>query len=356
VRWVYSKQSVGEQKAVTRNGNPTAVKSAEPHLRAVNSMYSHNSQVLHPPWVYFQARCNRRGSTPTNSQRSLEPSLDSTIMFKHIRRSAAVRRKTRRPEVYGVPNPRFEFTSDEFASPVVDSQRSLLSQELASPPGSRLAAKRGVEIVNLAESENVSLLDLDNNVRKFDIDRFPRQRRTLQESKRESNVAKAQRSTCELEEDASPESETMEFVTVRRASAKAPALLLPPIAYQRSQALVLKRQDLRAVESELATTAAKMQNMVAARSGLEEQDDGEVPGAFIDEDEDSYAEREGRRLLMFTIDKKMNLCQQTLDDMEASRVHLEAEFDTLLEQYLDDLERAVRDDLTIDAKLAVWWA
>jgi hypothetical protein len=56
------------------------------------------------------------------------------------------------------------------------------------------------------------------------------------------------------------------------------------------------RQDLRAAESDLATTAAEMDNLVVARNELEESDGREVPGAFFDDD--AYADRERRLLLM----------------------------------------------------------
>lgn len=156
----------------------------------------------------------------------------------------------------------------------------------------------------------------------------------------------------------------MRFITLRKPGAKVHAhtLLLTPVAKKRLQTLVLKRQDLRAVESELATTDAKMQNLAAAKNELEEQDERKVPGAFFDEH--SYAEKERRRSLMLMIERKISICRGDLEDLELQRPHLAAEVDTLLEQHLDDLERAVRDNVAVPSPMvntndrrqaAVWW-
>lgn len=61
------------------------------------------------------------------------------------------------------------------------------------------------------------------------------------------------------------------------------------------------RQDLKAIQSELATTAAEMDNLIAAQNELEEQDYREVPVTFLDDD--AYADRERRQLLMASIRK-----------------------------------------------------
>jgi hypothetical protein len=116
------------------------------------------------------------------------------------------------------------------------------------------------------------------------------------------------------------------------------------------------------VESELAMTTAKMQNLVTARSELQEQDEHEVPGAFFDEH--SCAEKERRRMLMRTLERKISICREALEDLELQRPHLAAEFDTLQEQHFDDLERAMRDVLAVPSPMindkdlrqaAVWW-
>lgn len=125
------------------------------------------------------------------------------------------------------------------------------------------------------------------------------------------------------------------------------ARLLTPIVYQKTQALIHARQDLRAVESELATTTAEMENLVAAKCELEGQDGWEVPGAFLDDE--AYTDKERLRLLTATIDKKINFAKQTLEFLKAQRPRLEADFEALQEQYFDDLERAVRDDAAATA-------
>lgn len=62
-------------------------------------------------------------------------------------------------------------------------------------------------------------------------------------------------------------------------------------------------------------------------------------------DDDAYAEKERRRLLMTTIKKKIRFCELTLEDLEAQKPRLEADLEALQEQFFDDLEQAVRDDL-----------
>lgn len=86
-----------------------------------------------------------------------------------------------------------------------------------------------------------------------------------------------------------------------------------------------------------------MDNLVAAQNELEEQDYREVSGAFLDDN--AYADRERRQLLMATIKKKIRFCELTLEDCEAQRPRLKADVEALREQFLDDLERAVRDDV-----------
>lgn len=156
--------------------------------------------------------------------------------------------------------------------------------------------------------------------------------------------------------------EAAKLITLQTPSRKLRALLLPPCTFQRTQALVHARQDLRAVESELTTTAAELRNLIAAKSELEELDDREIPGAFFGDD--AYADRERRRLLMATLERKIGLCEQGLEDLEALRPRLEADLEALQEQFLDDLERAVRDDVATKASISkvedsgkscIWW-
>lgn len=86
-----------------------------------------------------------------------------------------------------------------------------------------------------------------------------------------------------------------------------------------------------------------MDNLVAAQNELEGQDHRQVPGTFLDDD--AYADNERRQLLMASIKKKIRFCELTLEDSEVQRPQLEAEVEALQEQFLDDLERAVRDDV-----------
>lgn len=135
----------------------------------------------------------------------------------------------------------------------------------------------------------------------------------------------------------------MKFITIHTSNQQLQALLLPPFTHQRTRALVHARQDLRAVVSELTTTAAEMDNLVVAQNELEKQNCRGVPGAFLDEE--AYADRKRRWLLMTTIEKKIRFCELTLEDHEAQRPRLEADLEALQEQFFDDLKRVVRDDL-----------
>jgi hypothetical protein len=142
----------------------------------------------------------------------------------------------------------------------------------------------------------------------------------------------------------------MKLVTLRKPNNKLQALLLTPTTYQQTQALIHARQDLRAAESELTTTTAELENLVAAKSALEEQDGREVPGAFLDDE--SYADRERRRLLMSAIERKISFCRQTLEYLGVQRPRLEADFEALQERFFDDLERAVRVDVAAKSSVS----
>jgi len=271
-------------------------------------------------------------------------------MFKRLRRklAGAARNKTKRPEVCAATTSLLESTSGASTSSR-ESLNLLPSDKLMLLPEPKVVAGLGAEINDLSKSESVSHLRPENRLQLDDdgpADTYRRQKVTLQEKKREDSVVKVRKSSWELEERVPSDGpETMRFVTLRKPHSRNHALLLTPFVYRRSQALVHTRQDLRAVESELTTTAAEMQNLVAAKGALEDEDDREVPGAFFDDD--GYAAKERRRLLMTTIDKKTNICKAKLEDLEAQRPQLAAELDTLQEQYLDNLERAVRDDLAV---------
>jgi len=72
-----------------------------------------------------------------------------------------------------------------------------------------------------------------------------------------------------------------------------------------------------------------------------------MPRAFFDDD--TYTDRERRRLLIATIQKKASFARQTLEYLEAQKPRLEADLEALQEKLFDDLERAVRDDVAANA-------
>lgn len=288
-------------------------------------------------------------------------------MFKRFKRklASAAHKRPRRNTVYDVsPRPGFETSSD--GSPRPDTCKRILPQERGSPPQPGIGAWPDARVKNkkLAKPKDVCHFKLDNDDGKPpSLEIGPPPGPKDKEIDDPQCPVSAQSNIDQQEvEDTLIEHEAAKLITLQTPSRKLPALLLLPCTFQRTQALVHARQDLRAVESELATTAAELRNLVAARLELEEHDGLEVPGAF--HDDDAYAERERRRLLMSTLERKIVLCEQDLEDLEARRLRLEADLETLQEQFLDDLERAVRDDVSAKAsvskvggseKSCIWW-
>jgi len=286
-------------------------------------------------------------------------------MFKSIRRKlvAATRRKSQRTEVYAVPKPRLDTASDGSPSPK-DSRKPLLPKELQIPQGPKPAADRGADVNHLVKSEAIPFPNLDRGEPYGDdVVNDPRPQASNQEIKHDEFLIKPPSHPGDLEEEEdSSKSEAMKFITIRNPSREIQALLLTPLMYQRTRALVHARQDLRATESELATTATEMDNLVSAKKELEEQDDRGVPGAFLDDE--AYADRERRQLLRSTIEKKIGSCARALKNLEREKRRFVAGFETRQEQYFKVLERAVRDDAS--AKMlplevedpgnsAIWW-
>lgn len=306
---------------------------------------------------------SHRHAPISNSQPNNLFSVSST-MLKRIRRklAAATRRKPPRAEVYAVPKSRLDSASDGSLSPR-DSRKPLLSEKFHSQQEPRLSAKRGADSNHIAKSEDVSHLTLHHGEpHGNDVKSYPRPQVATQEIKPEKTLIKSPSHHSELEERDSSESEVMKFITIGKPGREVRALLLTPLMYQRIQALVHARQDLRATESELATTAAELNNLVVAKNELEEQDDCEVPGSFFDDD--AYADRERRRLLLSTIEKKIGFCAKALEDLGRERPRCVAGVETQQKQYLDILERAVRDDRSADVlplkvenpgNSAIWW-
>lgn len=243
-----------------------------------------------------------------------------------------------------------------------DPWKRILPKKRASSPRQGLRKKRRTGVENLARPGNASQLEPDSDgckapcagVSNLNLDSDDR---TVTcgaihpppESKNRGDdnpqpCVKTQSSSRQQEaHNSSIENEDMRFITIQALNQQHRALLLPSFAYQRTRALVYARHDLRAVKSELATTAAELDNLVSAQNELEEQDHREVPGAFLDEN--AYVARERLLLLMNSVKKKIRFCELTLKDSEAQRPRLEAEFEALQEQFFDDVERAVRDDL-----------
>lgn len=285
-------------------------------------------------------------------------------MFKRIRRklAATTRKKAQRAKVYASPKPRLEPASNGSPSPK-DSRKSLLPKELQIPQEPKPAANRGEDVNHLVKSEAVPFPNLDRGEPYGDdVVNDPRPQASNQEIKHDESLIETPSHPRDPKEENPSESTVMKFITIRNPSRKVQALLLTPLMYQRTRALVHARQDLRATESELATTAAEMDNLVSAKKELEEQDDREVPGAFFDDE--AYADRERRQLLRSTIEKRIGSCARALKDLEREKRRFVAEFETQQERHFDILERAVRDDASAKvlplevedpANSAIWW-
>lgn len=268
------------------------------------------------------------------------------IMLKNFRRKLAttaskVARRARAHAAFRRPT---DSSSD--GEPLPDPWKRILPRERASSPRPGLRKKRKTGVKKLAESEkNESHLKLDSDDRTApDVSIPPPPDVKEQEEVKPQSFARRQSSSRQQEaQDSIIGNEDMKIITIHTPNQQHRALLMPPFTYRRTRALVHARQDLRAVESELATTTTEMDNLVVAQNELEEQDYREVPGAFLDDN--AYADRERRQLLMTTIKKKIKFCELTLEDSEVQKPQLEADVEALQEQFLDDLERAVRDDV-----------
>lgn len=266
-------------------------------------------------------------------------------MFKSAKRKLAATTHKVVRRVRACASVRRPTDSSSDGEPLPDPWKRNLPKERASSPRPGLRRKRKTDVKNLAKPENVSELKLDSDDRTApDVSIPPPPGSKDQEDVNRQPSVKRHSSPRQQEaQDSIIGNEAMRVITIHTPNQQYRALLLPAFTYQRTRALVYARQDLRAVESELTTTAAEMDNLVLAQSELEEQDYREVPGAFLDDD--AYADSERRQLLMTTIKKKIRFCELTLEDSEVQRPQLEADLKALQEQFLYDLERAVRDDV-----------
>lgn len=288
-------------------------------------------------------------------------------MLKRIKRklASAVRKRTPRDKVYSaVPVPRADSSSDESPSPG-DSRTRIPPKGRRGSPQSEIVAKPDTRVKKLTKPENVSCFRLDSNYCKplGGATRPPPGPNDKENDDPQCPVTARGNVSQHEVEDSLIEDEAAKLITPQTPSRKLRALLLLSCTLQRTQALVHARQDLRAVGSELATTAAELESLVGAKSSLEDEDSHEVPGAFFDDD--ACVERERRKLLMPTLERKIGLCRQDLEDLKAQRPRLEAGLEALQEHFLDDLERAVRNDVAAKASASnvansgdsnIWWA
>lgn len=241
----------------------------------------------------------------------------------------------------------FDSASEKATPPPTESQERLLSQEPKSPAGPHLAATRNAKTNNLSNTEDVSPFDLDGHAgpSSMTANRAHHESKT-QESEHMDDLTGKEGAThwdtYWLDEDSwSPADGPMKFIRVRREDRQAKGLLLTAAVYQRVQAFHGSRQHLRVLVSELAVNTTKMRNLVEAKSELEDQAYRKIPGAFVDEND--YAARERRHLLMSGIESKLRSCRHALEIVEAERLTAEAELEAVQEQLLDDLERAWRE-------------
>ena len=265
-------------------------------------------------------------------------------MFKRAKGklAAATHNVARRARAYAAVRHLTDSSSDE--EPLPDPRERILAKKRESSTRPGITLKRKAVFKKPTKPENESQLNFDSDGRTAPC---AANRRPLgpedQEDDNPQPCVRMQSSARQQEaEDSSIGNEDMKFITIRTPNQQLQAILLPPFTHQRTRALAYARQDLRAVKSELATTAAEMDSLVAAQNELEEKDYCKVPGAFLEDD--AYADRERRRLLMTTIKKKIRFCQLTLEDLEAQKPQLKADLEALQEQFFDDLEQAMRDD------------
>lgn len=283
-------------------------------------------------------------------------------MFKNakLKLSTAISKVARRARAHAEFRRPTDSSSD--GEPLPDPWKRILPKKRASSPRQGLRKKRRTGVENLARPGNASQLEPDSDgckapcagVSNLNLDSDdrtvncgaihpPPESKNRGDDNPQSCVKTQSRSRQQEAHNPPIENADMRFITIHTLNQQHRALLLPSFVHQRTRALVYARQDLRAVNSELATAAAELDNLVLAQNELEEQDYREVPGAFLDDD--AYVDRERRLLLVNTVKKKIRFCELTLKDAEAHRPWLEANFEVLQEQLCGDVERAVRDDL-----------
>ena len=251
--------------------------------------------------------------------------LRNPTMFKTAKRklATATHKIARRARAHAAFKRPTDSSSD--GEPLPDPWKRILPKERASSPRPGLRKKRKALVKNLAESEkNVSSQDLDSDDRTASGTAInPPLGSKDQENDSPQPCVRGQSNSNQQEARGSIlGNEDMRIITIHAPHQQFQALLLPPSTFQRTRALVHARQDLRAVESELATTAAEMDSLVAAQRELEKQDHREIPGSFLDDD--AHADNERRGLLTSTIEKKIRFCGLTLEDLEAQRPQMRA--------------------------------
>jgi hypothetical protein len=134
----------------------------------------------------------------------------------------------------------------------------------------------------------------------------------------------------------------MKVVTIGYEHENHRALLLTPQTLLRVQALAHTRRDLRDLEPHLDATVARIGDLLSMNSKLTVQGKFEISGAFPDEEPD--AERERWRALTLATRNNLTIGRKTLENLEAQRVLLLAELETLQKSFFEDLDYALRHD------------
>lgn len=225
-------------------------------------------------------------------------------MLKNFRRklATATHNVTRRARAHAAFRRPTDSSSD--GEPLPDLWKRILPKERASSLHPGFKPKRKAPVKNLPASEkNGSNLNLDSDGRAaLDVSIPPPLGSKDQEDvNRQPSVKRHNSPRQQGAQDLIIGNGDMRFITIHTLNQQHRALPLPSFTYPKTRALMYARQDLKAIQSELATTAAEMDNLIAAQNELEEQDYREVPVTFLDDD--AYADRERRQLLMASIRK-----------------------------------------------------
>lgn len=263
-------------------------------------------------------------------------------MFKAVKRSAAsiFRKKKKRTKVYTLPRPTFQRSpSASFSSWDQCSQQAEARSTTVPSP----IPPRGFAGDSFIESNDVSsqifVGQADGN-RDFDGDEdFPATPTRHTRSGAKQGRPDATDIVDVFAVNDSQESEVLRLVNVILEGKQRQALLLTTAILERLHAIAKLRQQLREVESEIATRAEKREGVMARSEVDARRETFAMPGAFPSEE--SAGSEASRRGLFSALQKRVSIKDRTVERLKAQRSDSMAELDRLKQLVLESLLEAV---------------